>query len=77
MTGAGRELFGEYILEVLADCEKQEITLAAHIRELDARAAATDVRLSEIEEEVGELHDAITENLLVERKILSATKSQI
>jgi hypothetical protein len=68
MSEAGRKLFTEYVLELIADCKTKNDTIDAHIPELLARAAAADIRLNDIEEEVGLLQDALTKHLLAEQK---------
>jgi hypothetical protein len=59
MSERGRDLFDRYILGLLADSNDLHVALEARVEGLRAAAALSDVRISEIEEEVGRLHDAI------------------
>ncbi len=76
MSERGRDLFDKYILALLADREDENVVLAARIAGLKAAAAVTNVRLSEIEEEVGQLHKAFDESIERELKNASPAKSK-
>lgn len=65
MSARGQELFNEYLLELLADAEKRADAIDAHIGELTARALAADIRMGEVEDEVGELRSAFAQRLIV------------
>jgi hypothetical protein len=69
MSDAGHELFYKYVLEVLARSEKQEGTIDALVKELVDRAAAADIRLCEVEEEVGQLQDALAKHVRAEKMV--------
>ena len=76
MTEAGRKFFDEYVLELLADTEKKSEVADVYITEIVAHAAANDIRLSDIEEEVGQLHDALTNHILSGQKRSPAAISE-
>jgi hypothetical protein len=66
VSDAGRDLFKVYILEALADADKRSGTIDDHVRELGARSTAADIRLHDIEEEVGQIREALANHLLAD-----------
>jgi DNA repair exonuclease SbcCD ATPase subunit len=63
MSERGRKLFDQYILSLLADAEILNSKLEAGVEALKAAAEAADIRVSEIEEEVGDLSGALANRL--------------
>jgi hypothetical protein len=63
MSDRGRNLFNQYILNLLADSETQESRLDADVEALKVAAAASNIRVSEIEEEVGALEVALANQI--------------
>jgi hypothetical protein len=63
MSDRGRELFNQYIINLLADSETQESRLDADVEALKVAAAASNIRVSEIEEEVGALEVALANQI--------------
>jgi hypothetical protein len=59
MSKRGQNLFDQYVVALLAESEDLNIALEAKVAGLKAAAAVSDVKLSEIEEEVGRLHNAL------------------
>jgi chromosome segregation ATPase len=73
-------LFDKYIIGLLADAEVSSTQSDASVEALKFAADALDIRLSEIEEEVGGLKDALAKRLeITKESSLSAErlKSQV
>lgn len=63
MSERGRKLFDRYILGLLADAEVLNSKLEATVEALETAADASDIHIAEIEEEVGDLRDALANRL--------------
>ena len=63
MTRQGRELFDEYLLDMLANLDARETALEIHTNQLIEQTRAVDGRISDIEAEVGEIKDAMEQKL--------------
>jgi hypothetical protein len=63
MSERGRNLFDQYIVGLLATAEFSTSQLEANCEALRSVADASDIRISEIEEEVGGLKDALRKRL--------------
>jgi len=59
MSEGGRALFEAYLLHLLADAEGRNLDLESKVRDLMAFADKANIKLSEIEEEVGQLREAL------------------
>jgi hypothetical protein len=59
MSESGRALFEQYLLHLLADAEERNLDLESKVRDLAAFAEKANIKLSEIEEEVGQLREAL------------------
>jgi hypothetical protein len=59
MSKSERALFDQYLLELLADADRRNADLESQVRGLRAFAERADIRLLEIEEEVGRLREAL------------------
>ncbi len=75
MSERGRKLFDQYILRLLADAEILNSRLEANVEALKAAAEASDIRISEIEEEVGSLKDALSKRLDLPKDMTPAEAS--
>ena len=62
MTQKGRECFDNYLLGLLNDADARETELEIHLNQLIEQAKAADVRIADIEKEVGKINDAIEKN---------------
>jgi hypothetical protein len=63
MSERGRNLFDQYIVGLLADAEILSSRMEANVEALKAAADASDIRISEIEEEVRGLKNALAKRL--------------
>jgi len=59
MSERGRRLFDQYIVGLLADAEASSSKFEGNLAALRTAADAADIRMSEIEEEVDGLQDAL------------------
>jgi hypothetical protein len=63
MSERGRKLFNQYIVGLLADAENVSSQLEANVDALKIATIGSDLRLAEIEQEVGALSDALATRL--------------
>lgn len=63
MSERGRKLFDQYILGLLADAEILSSQLETNVAAFKVAAEASDIRMAEIEEEVGDLREALVKRL--------------
>jgi hypothetical protein len=63
MSERGRNLFNQYVISLLADCEVQEARLDANLEALKFAADASGLHMAEIEEEVGAVKVALAKVL--------------
>jgi hypothetical protein len=69
VTEAACERFNGYRLRVIADSEKRIDKIDAHIHAIIVQAAAANIRLCDIEDQIGQFHDAFAMHLLAKTSL--------